>query len=441
MSETAAPRVEVVPATRPAIPSNVAPGPDRGHEADRLHSALSRVLGPSWRLELWDGRVVAHGDADFVFRICAPRGVDSMLSGVPEKAFGRAYVAGLVEVEPLEPFLRAMATAGLSRLVRAWPHIAAALLGLGGRPRLGAASAAEARLRGRRHSRQRDAEAIRHHYDLPPEFYALWLGASMTYSCAYFESADISLDAAQRAKLDLVCRKLRLQSGERLLDIGAGFGSLVMHAAEHYGVTAVGITLSAAQAAYAQEQIRERGLAGRAEVRLADYRDDNGRFDAVASVGMVEHVGRKRLGTYSDAVFGALRPGGRALIHGITRSPSGIWNRASFNDAFVFPDGELEDIGLMVRAYERAGLEVRDVESLREHYALTLGHWSQRLDERWRDAIGLAGQERARVWRLYMRGSAMSFSLGFLNIHQTLAVRPAGDGRSGIPLSRRDWYR
>ena len=175
-------------------------------------------------------------------------------------------------------------------------------------------------------------------------------------------------------------------------------------------------------------------------MRLADYRDDNGTYDAVASIGMAEHVGKKKLDEYSAAVYRSLRPGGRALIHGITQRPSLIWNRASFNDAFVFPDGELEDIGLMVRAYERAGLEVRDVESLREHYELTLRHWMRRLDAGWEDALRIVGEARALVWRLYLTGAAVSFRVGMISIHQTLAVRPAPGGASNVPLTRRDWY-
>ncbi|MEO8898006.1 MAG: cyclopropane-fatty-acyl-phospholipid synthase family protein [Candidatus Dormibacter sp.] len=330
--------------------------------AANLHRAMSRALGrDDWRLVLWDGRTAGSDSAQFTVALRSHVAIDRLLGGVPEKAFGRAYVEGLLDVDPLEPFLEPLAAAPVRQLFRAWPAIAAALLALGGRPRGAPVLGAEARLRGIRHSRQRDADAIRHHYDLPPEFYALFLDSSLTYSCAYFEAADADLDIAQRSKLEYVCRKLRLRPGETLLDIGCGWGSLVIHAAEEHGVRAVGITLSRAQVDEARRRIGERGLEDRVEVRLADYRDDNGVYDAVASIGMVEHVGRKKLGAYSDAVYRSLRPGGRALIHGITQRPSRIWNRASFNDAFVFPDGEIEDVGLMVREYERSGLEVRDV--------------------------------------------------------------------------------
>ncbi len=402
---------------------------------------MSRALGhQGWRLALWDGRAAGPESALFTVTLRSPAALDRLLGGVPEKAFGRAYVEGLIEVEPLEPFLEPLAIAPVTRLFRAWPALAAGLVALGGRPRTTPVPGAEARLHGLRHTRERDAQAIRHHYDLPPEFYSLFLDSSLTYSCAYFETPDADLDAAQRSKLEHVCRKLRLSPGESLLDIGCGWGSLVIHAAEEHGVRAVGITLSRAQVEEARRRIRRRGLEGRVEVRLADYRDHNGVYDAVASIGMVEHVGRRKLEVYSKAVHRSLRPGGRALIHGITQRPTMLWNRASFNDAFVFPDGELEDIGLMIREYERAGLEVRDVESLREHYEKTLRQWSRRLDARWDEAVRIAGVARARVWRLYMIGAAVGFRLGTVAIHQTLAVRPDGQGRSHLPPTRADWY-
>jgi cyclopropane-fatty-acyl-phospholipid synthase len=409
--------------------------------AANLHRAMSRALGHDrWKLVLWDDSAAGSDSPQFTITLRSRAAIDRLLGGIPEKAFGRAYVEGLVSVEPLEAFMEPLATAPVSQLLRAWPAIAAALLALGGRPRVAPVPGAEARLRGVRHSRKRDAEAIRHHYDLPAEFYALFLDESLTYSCAYFETPDLDLDAAQRSKLELVCAKLRLHPGETLLDVGCGWGSLVIHAAEHHGVHAVGITLSQAQVDEARRRVRERGLEDRVEIRLADYRDGNGVYDAVASIGMVEHVGRKKLDVYSQAVYRSLRPGGRALIHGITQPPSRIWNRMSFNDAFVFPDGEIEDVGLMIREYERAGLEVRDVESLREHYEMTLRHWARRLDERWDDAVRIAGPARALVWRLYMTGAAVSFRLGALGIHQTLAVRTDAQGRSNLPLTRRDWY-
>jgi cyclopropane-fatty-acyl-phospholipid synthase len=326
-------------------------------------------------------------------------------------------------------------------MAAAWPGILAAALLMGARPRRAGAGDAEARLRGRMHSRVRDAAAVRHHYDLPPEFYALWLDDSMTYSCAYFDAAGADIDDAQRAKLDLVCRKLRLRPGERLLDVGCGWGSLVLHAVQYYGVRAVGVTLSPQQVALARRRAAELELGARAEFRLTDYRDIAERgFDAVASVGMIEHVSRSRLHEYACSVHRALRPGGRALIHGITCRPGARGSRFSFINTFVFPDGQLEDVGRVSTELERAGLEVRDVENLREHYVLTLQQWVRRLESNWDAAVRIAGIQRARVWRLYMTGSITGFRIGAMELHQTLAVRPTRAGVSGVPLLRSDWY-
>jgi len=441
-TETATPAGRAIPRSPRAPSEPPAQHTDAsGAPVANLHRAMSRALDRAdWRLVLWDGRAVGSASPQFTITMRSPAALDRLLGGVPEKAFGRAYVEGLINVDPLEPLLEPLAVAPVRQLFLAWPAIVAALVALGGRPRSAPVLAAEARLRGVRHSRRRDAEAIRHHYDLPPEFYGLILDSQLTYSCAYFETPADDLDRAQASKLELICRKLRLQAGESLLDIGCGWGSLVIHAAEHHGVRAVGITLSPAQVKEGRRRVRERGLEDRVEIRLADYRDDVGVYDAVASIGMVEHVGRAKLGVYSDAVYRSVRPGGRALIHGITQRPTRVWNRASFNDAFVFPDGELEDIGLMVRAYERAGFEVRDVESLRDHYEMTLRRWAQRLQTNWDEAVRIGGEQRALVWRLYLAGAAVSFRVGTLAIHQTLAVRPDEQGRVDIPLTRRDWY-
>ena len=375
----------------------------------------------------------------FVLRLKSRKALDRLIGDLPDRGFGRAYVEGSLEVEGLYSFLGHVNDLSMGRLARIVPRIAIAALALGARPDPRGLPV-EARLRGRLHSRLRDRAAIRHHYDQPPEFYRLFLGRTLTYSCAYFATPDTDLDTAQEAKLELVCRKLRLQPGERLLDIGCGWGSLVFHAAEHWGVEALGITASPRQAEWAAREVRERGLEGRAEVRLADYRDDLGReFDAVASVGMVEHVGRRGMAGYCDTVRRLLRPEGRALIHGITNQPgkSGI---GAFLNSFVFPDGELQEAGGMVTALQASGLEVRDVESLREHYALTLSNWVERLEAGWAEAVRLAGVERARVWRLYMSGSRVGFEQGSIAVHQMLAVRQGEDGESRIPLSRADWY-
>jgi cyclopropane-fatty-acyl-phospholipid synthase len=295
-----------------------------------------------------------------------------------------------------------------------------------------------------RHDESSDAAAISHHYDVGNDFYGLVLGPSMVYSCAYWTqqpSADFGLDEAQRTKLDVVCRKLALRPGQRLLDVGCGWGGLVLHAAQEYGVHAVGVTLSQEQAARARERISAAGLADRVEIRLQDYRAiGDGPYDAIASVGMAEHVGSRQLGVYAAALRELLVPGGRLLHHAIASYPeaSGVEEepRSSFIDRYVFPDGELEPLGATITALERNGFEIRDVENLREHYALTLRAWVARLEENWDEAVALTSAGRARVWRLYMVASALAFQFGEITVNQTLAVLRAPDGRSGMPLTR-----
>ncbi len=300
-----------------------------------------------------------------------------------------------------------------------------------------------ARLRGFAHSRQRDAQAISHHYDVSNEFYSLWLDRRMVYSCAYFRSGDDTLYDAQEQKLDYVCRKLRLKPGQRLLDIGCGWGGLIMHAAERYGVDATGITLSRAQAELATQRIEAAGLSGRCRVRIQDYREveEDKPFDALVSIGMFEHVGAGVLPVYFGKAYRLLRPGGVFLNHGISsRYGQKSSGKAGFIDTYVFPDGELVPVGETVRAAEAAGFEVRDVESLREHYTMTLRHWIKRLEEQREAAVGCTDERRYRIWRLYLAGSAHWFKTGRNNLHQTLLVRPAAGGGAGLPLTREDWY-
>jgi cyclopropane-fatty-acyl-phospholipid synthase len=307
-----------------------------------------------------------------------------------------------------------------------------------------------ARLRGARHSKERDQAAVRYHYDVGNDFYALWLDRNMVYSCAYFETGTEDIDTAQEAKLDYICRKLRLKPGERLLDIGCGWGGLLIHAAERYGVEAVGITLSPPQAEWARERIEELGLSDRCRVEVADYRDfDEGPFDKLVSVGMFEHVGAKMLPVYFKKAWSLLRPGGVFLNHGITLGPGprdepSWWGRTLFKQGefiqrYVFPDGELEPIHESLQAASEVGFELRDLESLREHYALTLRHWVRRLEAHHDEVVRVAGEAVYRIWRLFMAGSAYHFEIGRLNVYQALFVKP-DRGRSGLPLTRADWY-
>ncbi len=296
--------------------------------------------------------------------------------------------------------------------------------------------------RGRLHSRGRDREGIAFHYDRSNDFFALWLDRRMVYSCAYFERETDDLDTAQERKLDLVCRKLRLRPGERLLDIGCGWGGLVLHAAERWGADALGITVSEAQAGWARRRAAERGLADRCRIAVCDYRDapEDRPFDKLASVGMVEHVGEEMLPRYFAKAFSLLRPGGAFLNHGIVwRAREERLSGETFDTRFVFPDGRLTTLHAVVRAAEEAGFEVRDAESLREHYAITLRRWVRRLEARRQDALRFVDEPTYRIWRLYMAGAAHAFAVGRLNVVQLLLVKP-DDGRSRVPLTRADWY-
>jgi cyclopropane-fatty-acyl-phospholipid synthase len=306
-----------------------------------------------------------------------------------------------------------------------------------------------ARLRGRAHSPSRDRQAIAFHYDVSNEFYSLWLDDRMVYSCAYFESPDDDLDTAQERKLDLICRKLRLQPGERILDIGCGWAGLLIHAVSNYGVEGLGITLSERQADLANERMAAAGIADRCRVEIRDYRDvqDWNGFDKIVSVGMFEHVGKAKLEEYFQHAYGLLKPGGQFLNHGIATSPV---RRAagtptfdeegpSFIDRYVFPDGELVPLNETLSAAETAGFDVRDVESLREHYALTLRHWVANLERRHEEVRAATDEATYRIWRAYMAASAFGFDAGYISVYQTLLAK-ADAGRAGLPLTRADWY-
>jgi cyclopropane-fatty-acyl-phospholipid synthase len=290
---------------------------------------------------------------------------------------------------------------------------------------------------GRQHSRRRDAAAVSHHYDVGNDFYRLVLGPSLVYSCAVWDDDTVSLDDAQAAKIDLVCRKLALRPGMRLLDVGCGWGSLALHAADRYGVQVVGITLSAEQAGLARKRVAEAGLTERIDVRVQDYRAvDDGPFDAISSVGMAEHVGRAKLPGYAATLEALLRPGGRLLNHAISwAEETTTWTNDTFIARYVFPDGELVSLGDMLNALTTGDLEVIDVEPLRQHYALTLRAWVHNLEEHWDEAVAATSVGRARVWRLYMSASALAFEVGKLGVNQVLLQKPGGTP----PPLRRDW--
>jgi cyclopropane-fatty-acyl-phospholipid synthase len=298
-----------------------------------------------------------------------------------------------------------------------------------------------ARIEGRKHSVARDRAAVAHHYNVSNEFYALWLDSQMVYSCAYFKNADDTLEQAQTQKLDLICRKLRLQPGQKLLDIGCGWGGLILHAAKYYGVDATGVTLSQPQCGFARQRIEREGLSDRCRVLVRDYREiEETGFDALASVGMCEHVGAKMMQAYFSEAWKRLKPGGVFLNHGISNRKLVRWQSVpSFVDAYVFPDGQLVPLHVLLAGAEKAGFEVRDVESLREHYAQTLRHWVRRLEAHKTEARTMVNEPTYRVWRLYMAASSFGFQIGVLNLYQTLLIKPDA-GHSRLPLTREDWY-
>ena len=305
------------------------------------------------------------------------------------------------------------------------------------------------RIRGKRHSLARDRRAVTFHYDVSNEFYRLWLDRRMVYSCAYFQSPNVDLDTAQEQKLDYICRKLRLRPGQRLLDIGCGWGALVIHAAKHFGVRAEGITLSEPQAEWGRDRIAENRLQNEAKIDLRDYRQiaTNGGelYDAIVSVGMAEHVGRERLSNYFLAVHRALRPGGvflnQAIGEDIIARPGNPERfRDSFIEQYVFPDGDIPPLPMMLQAAELSGFEIRDVENLREHYALTLRHWLRRLEAHRDDALRFVDETIYRIWRLYIAGSAHGFRRGHIAVYQTLLAKLGSSGQTNLPLTRNDWY-
>jgi cyclopropane-fatty-acyl-phospholipid synthase len=420
--------------------------------ADVLRPLLTSLLGgdPPVTVSCWDRSELGPPDSPATVVLRSPRALRRLLFAPNELGLGRAYVAGDLDIEG-DVFAALTLRDRLGppdRHVDLTLDLRSRLRLLGVVRRLGALGLPlapppeEARLRGRLHSKGRDATAIAHHYDVSNDFYRLVLGETMTYSCAYFPDPTMALDDAQRAKHELVCRKLGLSPGMRLLDVGCGWGEMAIHAAQQHGATAVGITLSRAQADRAAKRVAEAGVADRVEIRLLDYRDvTDGPFDAIASIGMFEHVGRAQLERYFSTLFGLLRPGGRLLNHAISRAAGRPgFDKHSFISRYVFPDGELHEVGAVVTAMQSLGFEVRDVESLREHYALTLRHWVANLERSWERAVAGAGPARARIWRLYMAGSALGFEAGRINVHQVLGVKTGPDGSSEMPPTRADLF-
>jgi len=410
--------------------------------ADQLRPFFEALLGRPAKLavRLWDGSEFGDPDSPVTAIFLTPLALRRILYAPGELGFVRAYTLGEIEVEgDLHAALRIVSQASpeMSLGWKTWSQTAraAASLGVLGRPL--PAPPEEAKLRGRIHSMGRDREAIAHHYDLSNEFYELFLGPSMTYSCARFTHPDSTLEEAQAAKYELVSNKLGLQPGMRLLDVGSGWGGMVIHAATHHGVDAVGVTISQQQYEYTLKRVADAGLNGRVDVRLQDYRELAGEeFDAISSIGMAEHVGRRQLKGYMGTLASLLRPTGRLLNHAISTPNGASFDRHSFTARYVFPDGELPDVAEVVTAMHAHGLDVRDVEGLREHYALTTRQWSANLEANWDEACRLVGVRRARVWRLYLAGAAMSFEVADIGIHQVLGVRLTDGGESGMALTR-----
>jgi len=402
---------------------------------------------PPVDIVLWDGSRLGPTHSPGTVKLRSPDVLRRLLWSPDELGIARAFVTGELDVEgELYTTLRRLHEQAPEKIrvgLREAPQalLAAAKLGAIGRPLPPPAVELRGR-RSRRHSKRRDAESIGHHYDVGNDFYRLVLGPSMTYSCARFETPSSTLEEAQAAKHELVARKLGLDArpGARLLDIGCGWGSLAIHCAATHGAEVVGLTLSQQQAERARLRVREAGLEDRIEIRLQDYRDLAGeQYDAVSSIGMFEHVGSEQTARYFSTVRSLLRPGGRLLNHAISSVGGSKLEGRTFMHRYVFPDGELLDVGEVVLAMERAGFEVRDVESLREHYAQTLRAWVANLEAHYDEAVALVGDERARVWRFYMAASANGFEDGGISVHQVLGVVPSATGASGMPRTRAGW--
>ena len=448
--------------TREAVPDETicgtaAPPPSSGGGAERpgggdaataLGPVVSALVGQDSGVlfRFWDGSSLGPDEPVGVIRLHSPDALRRILWAPGELGVSRAFVAGDLSIEgDVFDVLSALRAASPGDLRRIEPRTL--LTTLRAARRLGAVGAPlppppeESRPAGRIHSPARDARAISHHYDVGNDFYELVLGPSWTYSCARFVTEASTLEEAQAAKYELICRKLGLDvhRGARLLDVGCGWGSMALHAAVHHDARVVGVALSHEQVDRANERVREAGLEDRVEIRYQDYRDLRGEtFDAISSIGMFEHVGSARTARYFATLHDLLAPNGRLLNHAISSPGGSRLGTRTFIGRYVFPDGELIDVGEVVLAMERAGFEVRDVESLREHYARTLRCWVANLEAHWDEAVALVGRPRADIWRLYMAGSALGFEDGGIAVHQVLGVVPNDDGTSGMPRTR-EW--
>jgi cyclopropane-fatty-acyl-phospholipid synthase len=425
--------------------------------AQQLGAILERAVGGPLplRIRCWDGSEAGDPLAAATLVFTRPRALQRLLWAPNELGLARAYVSGDLDFEG-----DVFAVLDLPDVIERVAHHQH--IGLSVRQRIGAARTARAlgalgrppapppeevrRRRGSLHSKVRDASSVSHHYDVSNDFYRIVLGPSMVYSCAYWTRAmseSYTLDDAQRDKLDLICTKLGLRPGMRLLDVGCGWGSLAIRAASEYGVTVVGVTVSQEQVALARQRVHEAGLDDRVEIRLQDYRDvRDGPYDAISSVGMAEHVGRERLVDYAEVLVDQLAPGGRLLNHAIASVralPDGGRTEPGFIDSYIFPDGEVVALSTMMDALERVGLEVRDSEALREHYGRTLRAWVDNLREHWDEALAMVGEGRARTWLLYLAACALAFEHGNITVHQVLAVKQTDDGSSDLPPTRGEW--
>ncbi|WP_329084310.1 MULTISPECIES: cyclopropane-fatty-acyl-phospholipid synthase family protein [unclassified Streptosporangium] len=410
-----------------------------------LAEIFEKVMGPEAdvRFVAYDGSKAGPAGADISVEVKTPAAVAYLAQAPGELGLARAYVSGHLDVDgDMYTLLSRMWSLTVNDIPVG--QKLSAIRALGVRPLLTRMPPPPQEVRrsmlarmGSRHAKQRDAEAIHHHYDVSNKFYSWVLGPSMAYTCAVFPEQDSTLEEAQLTKFELVARKLDLKPGMRLLDVGCGWGGMVIHAAREYGVKALGVTLSRQQAEWAQKAIAEAGLGELAEVRHMDYRDvpETG-FDAVSSIGLTEHIGKDQLPFYFRFLYDKLVPGGRLLNHCITR-PTGTektLNAGGFINRYVFPDGELESVGYLARQIEDIGFEIRHEENLREHYAQTLRFWCANLDDHWDEAVQEVGEGTARVWRLYMAACVVGFERNKIQLHQVLGVKLNDDGTAGVPL-------